>query len=730
MRAQESEHKAHTNQNSRSTHDTQLHSTATADTHGMIEETIVTETRRTTEATMRMEHKTQLDIPITHTQNTQTPAVAVHSAGTTMTDGPPAPAPAAAATAATNTDRPPATVCGSTQTPPQPLPKPQSNGVAADTVIDTASISKHSSLQYFTKIIDQKDSVATASHVATNGDVYRRFDNVRPATNTTEDTVKLHAELAEMNLLPGPPPEMGFAPKPQKPKPEQLSDRIRKLEESHKEIADIPSGGVRMLPPAIVSPVFQKPAGQTSNGHREPETEHRTYVESNQLDSTTTLHESMHSQYKHENGFAAPSVPADKRAPSPRPSAHGVAMDRMWTSTKPPAPAPASAAEPPAQLFDSSCFHTSKNEFAEQKSVSVTRKPIGTPISESDTEPPMSHCESATSDGESMHPQRPQLRRRNSTKETAKMFENKIRDMDSAPHRHLYDLKAPGLVKQILPRAQSVTGPQSETPLPSAHRPSDIYLEPGTPPEICYAPRMPTASERKQSLVDAIEQTIEKDFVNGPTKILAGAVRMIPPAAIKKTPAQPNGLPKPVPAQQQPTETVQRLYDSKIYETKTASHVNGNGYQSGGVAPAVQPAATNGQPPVTRNGYAADAEDTLKRKSQSAQFTSTSTDSMKQSTSVFESYSSNYQKSYSGPNGAAPPTQPINHNHSVPYAQPTPQTSHKTPHVSHGHLDHLNGTSQKVRFACCVLCSVDVSFYPNLVSDLSFPNIYTLEICS
>lgn len=677
----------------------------------MIEETIVTETRRTTEATMRMEHKSQQDIPITHTQNTQTPAVAVHSAGTTMTDGPPAVQ--AAATAATNTERPPATVCGSTQTPPQPMPKPfasQSNGVAADTIIDTASISKHSSLEYFTKIIDQNDTISTPSHVATNGDAYRRFDNVQSATNTAEDTVKLHAELAEMNLLPGPPPEMGFAPKPQKPKQEQLSDRIRKLEESHKEISDIPSGGVRMLPPAIESPVFQKPAGKTSNGHREPETGHSTYVDSNRLDSTTSaMHESIQSQYKYENGFAAPlssSMPSDKRAPSPRPSAQGVAMDRMWTTAKPPPP-PTSATEQPSKLFDSSCFHTSKNEFAEQKSISITRKPIGTPISESDTEPPTSHYESATSDGESMHAQRPQLRRRNSTKETAKMFENKIRDMDSAPHRHMYDLKAPGLVKQILPRGQP-TMAQSELPLSSAPLSADIHLEPGTPPEICYAPRMPTASERKQSLVDAIEQTIEKDFVNGPTKILAGAVRMIPPAAAKKTPAPQNGFSKQVQPPQQPNETVQRLYESKIYETKTASQVNGNGYQpSQGLAP-VQPSITKGQQPVAGNGYLADAEDTLRRKSQSAQYASTSSDSMKKSSSVFESYSSNYQKSYSSTNGSTTQTQPIHQNHSVPFVQPTPQTSHTTSHLSHGHLDHFNGTSQKVRFVCCLLCSVDV----------------------
>lgn len=380
-------------------------------------------------------------------------------------------------------------------------------------------------------------------------------------------------------------------------------------------------------------------------------------------------------------------------------------MDRIWTATKPPPPpsTPTSTpAEQPSKLFDASCFHTNKNQYAEQKAIVITRKPIGTPISESDTDPPMSQYESATSDGESMHPQHPQLRRRNSTKETAQMFENKIRDMDSATLRHTYDLKAPGLVKQILPRAMPVVM-QAEAPMPSALS-SGIQLEPGTPPEMCYAPRMPTASERKQSLVDAIEQTIEKDFVNGPSKILAGAVRMIPPAAMKKVPAPANGVPKPGQPQQQ-SESVQRLYESKTYETNRAGQTNGNGCQLNGSASA-QHVLTKAQPPTTGNGYLADAEDTLKRKS--TQYVSTSSDSIKQSSSVFESYSSNYQKSYSTSNGSSSHTQPSVKNHSVPFAQPSTQTSHTAPHVSHGHPDHFNGTSQKVRHVCCVRVRVRV----------------------
>ncbi|XP_062540646.1 titin isoform X4 [Armigeres subalbatus] len=116
------------------------------------ESTIVTETRRTTEATMRMEHKVNFpDLPVTFSQRTQTPTIPLRSEGTMVqTD---------VQTSATNTDqvatRTDATQTPSSappipaksvasQTPPQVEPKPQPEELKTET--------KRNAFQFFEKI--------------------------------------------------------------------------------------------------------------------------------------------------------------------------------------------------------------------------------------------------------------------------------------------------------------------------------------------------------------------------------------------------------------------------------------------------------------------------------------------------------------------------------------------------------------------------------------------------
>lgn len=633
----------------------------------MIEETIVTETHRTTKATMRMEHNIQPDIPLTLSQRTQTPTVSVVSEGTMFNQN--------LSTSATNTE-PTSTANDSTQTPPQTLPKPIVSKAPipeATTSIDTISHSKNSSLEYFTNIIKQEQQI---NH--NNDENYTRFEDLKKTDHSkphipmppSNDSAKLLAELAEMNLLPEPAPEIGYMPKESsaEAKREQISERIKKLEVSQQTFTDVPSGGVRLLPPVSpvitpqptvsVTPIPVSCEAQPNNINNEVLLPQTTQVSHHLHQETTkTLSEIVTKMSYTAEPIYRPSAHLDDnqpepkqnghRAQSPRPSAEGIAMDKLWTSHKTDVP----------KVFDSSVYHTSKNEFAEEKQ---TRRLV-TPISESDTD----HRYETASDSSGIR-----LKRRNSTKETTKLFENKIKEFENSP-KHDYDLRAPGLVKQIPPMPlQARPSSVHESPLP------DIYLEPGSPPEICYAPR-PATLERKLSIVEVIEQTIEKASVNGPSKLLAGAVRMIPP-----------------PQKRDEFTTV-----------KPTNGIHSNGWnhdvpqvsyaQSTQAYPEIKPT-----PPTS--GYMADSEDTMKRKpiptSTRSSYQESKSNSINRSKQIFESYSSDHQQSST----CFSSTYPEN---SVPAE--TPYTIQQTQNESifektnafkpftHSH-DQSNGSFQKV----------------------------------
>lgn len=763
-------------------HSHQLQSVNDSDNHGMVEQTIITETRRTTEATMRMEHKNQPDIPLTLTQNTQTQNVPVVSEGTMFES--------TLKTSATNTDQL-ATSTDATQTPPQTLPKPADVvTVDDDAPIDTSSISKHTSLEFFSQ------KILAESMPPNSDEKYTKFEDLKKpimhipvGMAQANDAIKLQAELAELNLLPGTPPEMGFMPKWQEPHREPLAEKVKRLEESNKMFADAPSGGVRTLPPQPKVQIQQQTTKTTSDVRQTlPNKEQLPQLNQEQLytpmssilssqatasqdiytstvpnsqqtsqpfqpqpiQMTQTFQDELYTLMApiiskspvvaQEPTAPQPNFPLQEyqehpyiglspimrpqanitdtnsvqngiRAPSPRPSAEGIIMEKLWASPKP---------HEHEKEFDLSVYHTSKNEFAEEK---IVRK--FSSFSESDTD--YKYESASETDTRS-------LQRRNSTKETARMFENKIKDLENSP-RHDYDLKAPGLVKQILPRPQQERQKSvlKESPLP------DIYLEPGSPPEMCYAPRT-VLHERKQSLVETIEQTIEKENEKGPSKVLAGAVRMIPPPLKKEekhveSAVFPNTLPNPTENGTFPffLSSEQKSFETTIVQTNTINNNEskapnkwqpGNGsnndiaYRSVN-APQAQPLPqVSGNPPAMNghiikpaepikpkmrmvSGYMADTEDVYQQNSVNKEhFESHSINHTKR---IFESFSNNQQTSLHQSDVQCPTQQ-----HSLAsvvnqqYPQPTTNPIHKHyRHYNHKHdtqKDETSGNFEKVRF--------------------------------
>lgn len=345
--------------------------------------------------------------------------------------------------------------------------------------IDSSSIPKSAALNFFANKMKVDEMMAVIPE-----EKYTKFDEVHKPVLIMPDKIDgkadtnpttLNNELSNLNLVPGTPPEIGFMPKLEELKHERVTDQIQKLEEQH--------NAIKSAPEIKRNEIFTKEFIQTSHVVTEP---------------------IMRPQAHHVNDEKLNAF----RCASPRPSADGVAMDKLWSVPK---STPVSE-----RHFDTSNYHTSKNEFAEEKS-SFT-KTFTTVLGEPDGEPKDQQEPPASSE------------RQSSTKQTAKMFEEKIKEMENSP-RHDYDLKAPGMVQQIIPRPQ-LDRPKSvqECVLP------DIYLEPGSPPEMCYAPRVERKTvERNQSLVETIEQVVQQE---GPSKILPGSVRMVPPPPKKEKPNQ------------------------------------------------------------------------------------------------------------------------------------------------------------------------------------------------
>lgn len=399
---------------------------------------------------MRLEHKTAYpEILTKHTQNTQIQQIPVKSQSVC--------ADACLKSLESNTNN------------VQPIQI--SKVITEDSSIDSSSIPKSAALNFFANKMKADEMMAVIPE-----EKYTKFDEFKRPVLIMPDTfngrsdinsLTLNNELTDLNLVPGTPPEIGFMPKLEELKHERVTDQIKKLEDTH--------NAVKFVPEIKRTEMITKEFSQTSHVVTEP---------------------IIRPQAHNANDEQLIAF----RCASPRPSADGVAMDKLWSTPK---------SIHPERQFDKANYYTSKNEFAEEKS---SYKKF-TSLSESD--------------GEQKDQKEPvNTERTTSTKQTAKMFEEKIKELENSP-RHDYDLRAPGMVQQILPRPQ-LERPKSvqECTLP------DIYLEPGSPPEMCYAPRTERKTlDRKHSLVETIEQVVQRD---GPSKVLPGSVRMVPPPPKKE----------------------------------------------------------------------------------------------------------------------------------------------------------------------------------------------------
>ncbi|XP_053952603.1 titin homolog isoform X3 [Anastrepha ludens] len=480
---------------------TQTDISTASDLHGLSESKIVTEHRCTTEATMRLEHKqAYLDLPELSERPKTPTAATIISTNTDLPDW------QHLKSVSTNTDAT-RSKTGSTQTPPQVPPKPHSAfnitdqpppptqlpqplhfqptstptgtephsfKVDAPTLASTTMTStskyesttnekKSSSFEFFKKIESQGGMQQTQpGEKYQKQEVYATNKRTMPlvisrpsgATQTASLTNTLEADLKNLNLIPGSPPEICFVPKldTSSGKPQMINERIKILEASQQSPKEAPVGGVRTLP---VAPITQT------------------------LKHETTLTKEVKVEYGQPIMRPAATLPAPQQytrspSPSPKPSAEGVAMSKLWTPNH------------------------------------------------------LSGYESCTSDMEQTYKTKSEI----DSKE--EKHEIKVQKVPTpAP-----DLSAPFLVKEVSKVITIPTSPQRErTPL------DDVNLVPGSPPEICFAPK---PEVRRQSLVEKMEKTLEQNLQKGPTKVLPMSVPTLTPVTVPQA-TKPTTTFKPPP---------------------------------------------------------------------------------------------------------------------------------------------------------------------------------------
>lgn len=546
------------------------------------EQTVITETTRTTQATIRMEHKQNfMDLPVTISQRTQTPTIPVVSEGTTMTDELDNPA-------QQNGFQPPPQVQEITkswppkqesamQWPPKapehetfvPI-KPQENGSIwppkkpemempqkpPQEVINVYQMQQNE-MHVNENICAEQPTMKSAfkffeSQIREPSpkfeEKYTRYEDAMKYKNNNhksneEFASKLNQDLVQMNLERGPEPEMGYMPKVQVAH-EKISDKVKKLEVINNQSSQTPvSGSVCVFPPQPkkqeMPAVQQIVPSQTS----------KTVTQQSSFSSQTTTHLST-------------GAPTMQRSASPKPSSEALAMERLW-APKSPVPFMHHTTETENKQFSheqTSSFvsYSSQPMYTENvlptlaPQIQPEEKPIFVqPPAQTIFKPkPISPIPQAPVQAQPPVPIfKPQPVAFQPQKAPVVFKPKPISPIPCQP--------APALFKPMIPPpAKSPTFIQSQSELKSPslvqqfEKPQEPFdqsgLQPGPPPTLCYAPK--PKLEQRQSYVERIEKSLEANLERVPDKVPEGGIRLFPLMTQKKksmSPQRPVSMPIP-----------------------------------------------------------------------------------------------------------------------------------------------------------------------------------------
>lgn len=460
------------------------------------------ETTRTTSQTMRMEHKTNFpDLPITFSQRTQTPTIPLKNEGT-MVDH--------------ELKRETKSQTESTQTQSEPqrptAPLAQSIPFPFIDTPDSSSVQppepiKKSALEFFESNLKNLPALQDEKYTRYE-DLVKGNKTYVHKQNVVKDQFhsKLNEDLSYFNLVPEPPPEMGFMPKVQQTQPERIVEKVKKLEEVHQTNETPLSGTVFPQNYKKEEKFEKKEFSSTKTVSTSP------FV---QQKPTTPLPHRPYTPQMNRDKLFTPD-PNLTRSASPKPSMEAVNMEKLWSSSKIKSP------EPYSQQ------HQQQNFSHEQKSSFVAYSSSQQSFSQQhESLPSTEHF--VPIQPYNVEPQNQEEMPKASIKDTKSFFEQRIKqeEVKSLPT----DLKAPGLVRQFA---------KPMVPL------IPLDIEPGSPPEMCYAPK--PVYERKQSYVEKIEKTLEQNIEKEPERVPRGGVRIFPQRSMSsQSPQRAQTAPSPKP---------------------------------------------------------------------------------------------------------------------------------------------------------------------------------------
>lgn len=449
------------------------------------ESKVILETTRTTSATMRMEHKANFpDLPVTFSQRTQTPTIPLVSEGTMV---------------GSDLKRETKSQTESTQTKQTPhAPTAQQSVPFPFTDVQPSQ----NALNFFESNLKNLPPLQEEKYTRYE-DLVKSSKTYVHKQNEVKDQFKskLTEDLSYLNLVPEPPPEMGFMPKIQAAQPERIVEKVKKLEEIH-QTNETPLSGT----------VYPQGFKKEERHEKKEFLSMKTVGTSPFTPASPASPRPYTPQFKRDQLFTA--EPRITRSPSPKPSTEAVNMEKLW-ALKPKSPEHFSSSQ--QQNFS----HEQKSSFvaysSSQTQIHETLKQESLPSKEQFV--PIQPYAAQTPVQEEVP--------RASIKDTKSFFEQRIKqeEVKSLPS----DLKAPGLVKQFAKPMVSLI-------------PLDI--EPGSPPEMCYAPK--PVYERKQSYVEKIEKSLEQSLEKEPERVPRGGVRILPTRQTPQRSLSPPKVAQPV----------------------------------------------------------------------------------------------------------------------------------------------------------------------------------------
>lgn len=405
--------------------------------------------------------------------------------------------------------------------------------------IQTDSISKQSSLQYFIKKINEGDAVPIKDVTIPEPikpDIYKKFE---PKTSEEKTEYQIPITTEEFTLKPESPPEFGFIPKTSSIKRDEFSERVKKITEIQKELPphEIPSGGVKLLP---TSPM-------QSNVSEYKQTYSEKIEKSFQTTSNKEVGDFLKPKYERPASVAS-SYSTFERHVSTRPlsaqsgliepSAHALLMEKAWAhkSTESnvqkvwPPPEHEEIKFQPSWSTQSTLEKTIIPEIKSEtrKETIIKTEPLNVP-----------HYIAEVSHASVAHEQTLESSFTKSDQFQSHQIQKKeyiVEDKNVKPSEIIKSWPQTTLPTSIPP----ITKPLLETlplrPISVQDITDEVYLEPGPPPEIAFAE--PPVTQRRRSYVETIEQDLEKNLEKQPSKVLPYAVRTIPPPK-EKTIAPP-----------------------------------------------------------------------------------------------------------------------------------------------------------------------------------------------